>query len=57
MKRLILLLFCLFVLVSSSFAWMTLPVVGGGGGELLLGDSDFGSKAQATTNGARCRSF
>ena len=32
MKRLILLLFCLFVLASSSFAWMTLPVVGGGGG-------------------------
>ena len=32
MKRLILPLLCLFVLASSSFAWMTLPVVGGGGG-------------------------
>ena len=32
MKRLILPLLCLFVLASSSFAWMTLPVVGGSGG-------------------------
>ena len=32
MKRLILPLLCLFVLASSSFAWMTLPVVGGCGG-------------------------
>ena len=30
MKRLILPLLCFFVLASSSFAWMTLPVVGGG---------------------------
>ena len=40
------------------YAWGILGISGGGGVDpLLLGDSDFGSKAQATTNGARCRAF